>query len=210
MQTLEKSEGWFESNQLLIQLLKTKPENYKLELSKLIPKSKFILALFPSEDKKEMEQAIIELSEKRKYLLVFTTHEILSEWNKEARPLIMDAKDIAKSVGLLNIEGFIIDLNEDYRYKIENDFCEKIYEGLNWIPLYKNEDFKQEISNITSEYTDIDHIEVLDSNECSAKIVFYSSADVANQIIEISKKINGNSKIQSFAPQGLDFLVAQK
>lgn len=210
MQTLEKSEDRFESNQLLIQLLKTKPENYKLELSKLIPNSKFILALFTSEDKKEMEQAIIELSEKRKYLLVFTSHETLSKWNKEARPLIMDAKDIAKSVGLLNIEGFIIDLNEDYRYKIENDFCEKIYEDLNWFPLYKNEDFKQEISNITSEYTDIEHFEVLDSNECSAKIVFYSSADVANQIIEISKKINGNSKIQSFAPQGLDFLVSQK
>ncbi len=210
MQTLEVSEEIPESNSVLIQLLKIKPENYKIDLGKILPKSTLLLALFPSEDRKEMQQSIIELNNNRKYLLVFTSLEILNKWNKNARPLPMDAREIARNVGMSNIDGFIIDINEDYRYKIQNDFCEKIYKGLDWFPLYKNDEFKQELSKIMSEFKEIEDFEILDSDECSAKIVFYSSTDITTQIIELSKKINENSKIQSIAPQGLDLFVAPR
>jgi (p)ppGpp synthase/HD superfamily hydrolase len=166
------------------------------------------VALFQTQDKKEMQQAMITLKDEKTYLLTFSNTQSLQSWNKDARPLPLKALDIVKSIKLLEIDGFIIDINEDYRFKVESSLFDDIDNDVN--KTYLNENFRDEIQKMIENYPEIDSIDIQHSNVCSARIVFYSKQDIADLVIEISKKLQENEQIQSLAPRGLDLLVGKK
>jgi hypothetical protein len=58
-------------------------------------------------------------------------------------------------------------------------------------------------------YSEIESIDIDDSDNCSARIIFRSKTDIADLVIEISKKMQENEQIKALAPQGLDLLVAK-
>lgn len=208
MQTLDFSDDFRIKNQALISLIISKPEDLQAQFNKIFKDTSLLVALFQTQDKKEMQQAMITLKDEKTYLLTFSNTQSLQSWNKDARPLPLKALDIVKSIKLLEIDGFIIDINEDHRFKVESSLFDDIDNDVN--KTYLNENFRDEIQKMIENYPEIDSIDIQHSNVCSARIVFYSKQDIADLVIEISKKLQENEQIQSLAPRGLDLLVGKK
>lgn len=175
---------------------------------KSLVEATLLVALFPSEDKKEMTQAIITLNDEKTYLITFSNIKSFTSWNSESRPLPISAREIAESVKTLGLDGFIIDINENHRFKVELSLCQTLIDSES-IPTYLNEEFNNEIHKILENYSEIDSIDINDSDNCSAKIIFKSKTDITDLVIEISKKMLKNEQIKALAPQGLDILVAK-
>lgn len=208
MQTLDFSDDFSIKNQALISLIISKPEDLQAQFNKIFKDTSLLVALFQTQDKKEMQQAMITLKDNKTYLLTFSNNQSLQSWNKDARPLPLKALDIVKSIKLLEIDGFIIDINEDHRFKVESSLFVDTDNDVN--KTYLNENFRDEIQKMIENYPEIDSIDIQHSNVCSARIVFYSKQDIADLVIEISKKLQENEQIQSLAPRGLDLLVGKK
>lgn len=208
MQTLTFSDDFSIRNQNLILLLANR-SNVKIDqLNEALIDTKLLVALFPSQDKKEIQQAMITLKDDKTYLLTFSNTQSISTWNTDARPLPITVKEISENVMNLGIDGFIIDINEEHRFKVEADFCHT-YFNEEAKPAYLNQEFRTEIERIVANYPLIESILINSSKDCSAKIIFISKSDIANIVIEIGRKLRENERIKVLAPQGLDLLVAK-
>lgn len=208
MQTLTFSDDFSIRNQNLIFLLVNGSSVNKEELNETLIDSKLLVALFLSEDKKEMQQAMITLKDEKTYLLTFSNIQSISTWNSKARPLPISVKEISENVINLGIDGFIIDINEDHRFKVEADFCHTFFDEV-LKPTYLNQEFRTEIEKFVEDYPIIESIRINSSTDCSAKIIFISKSDIADIVIEIGQKLRENERIKALAPQGLDLLVAK-
>jgi hypothetical protein len=208
LQTLTFSDDFSIKNQNLVELLINKSASLENKVLKFLVESTLLIALFPSIDKKEMMQAMITLNDEKTYLITFSNTQSFISWNSEARPLPISAKEIAKTVRTLGIDGFIIDINENHRFKVELSVCQALIETES-IPTFLNEVFKSEVHKIVKNYSEIESIDIDDSDNCSARIIFRSKTDIADLVIEISKKMQENEQIKALAPQGLDLLVAK-
>lgn len=209
MQTLNFSDEFSLKNKNLIETLITKPKDLLGNKKDILIDSKLLVPLFKSKEQNEMQQAMITLKNDKTYLLVFSNTHSFSSWSTEARPLPLALQDICENIYSLGIDGFIIDINEEHRFKVDKVFCNSIHTQ-NFIPAYLNEDFKKEIQIIVSKYHEIESVDFYDSNSCSARVVFQSKFDIADLVIEISKKLLENEQIQLFAPQGIDLFVDNK
>jgi len=208
LQTLDFSDEFSIKNQYLINLLVAKPKDLMAQLKKILPDSTLLVALFPSENKKEMQQAMITLKDQKTYLLAFSNTQSIKSWNKSARPLPQTAKDISTNVSTLNLDGFIIDIGDEHRLKVESSVCNSMFIDKDEIMNHR-EQLRKTIHRIVSGYSEINSFEIQDSETCSARIIFYSNSDIANTVIEISKKFQESDEIHLFAPQGLDLLVGK-
>ena len=185
-------------------LNKSNESNY--DLIETISESKFLVALFMSQDKKEMQQAMIKLNNDKTYLLVFSTLSGLIDWNCEARPLPLSAQEVTENVNKLELNGFIIDINEEQRFKVDEHILIEL--NRKFFPLdYEREDLRKELLRIVADFPEIDSISIEDSKNCSARIIFHSKNDISDQVIEIGQKLRENQEILLLAPQGLDLLV---
>jgi len=208
LQTLSFTDEFNLKNQQLIHLLASKPVDLEEQLITVLTDKSLLVALFLIDGTKEMQQAMITLKDGKTFLLAFSNTQSFNSWSNEARPLPLTSTEIAKSVLSLNIDGFIIDINEEYRYKVESILCDAIYNDKS-APTYLNEDFRDAVKNIIKNYPEIDSIDFQDSKVCDARIVFYSRKDIADLVIEISEKFQKSEQIKLLAPQGLDLFVGK-
>ncbi len=144
MQTLSFTDEFNLKNQQLIHLLASKPVDLEEQLITVLTDKSLLVALFLIDGTKEMQQAMITLKDGKTYLLAFSNTQSFDSWSIEARPLPLTSTEIAKSVLSLNIDGFIIDINEEYRYKVESILCDAIYYDKS-APTHLNEDFRDAV-----------------------------------------------------------------
>lgn len=206
MSSLNFSDEFSKNNHKLVKLLLNKSNKSNIDLIETISESKFLVALFKSQDKKEMQQAMIKLKDNKTYLLAFSTLSGLVKWNSEARPLPLSAREVTENVNKLELNGFIIDINEEHRFKVDEHILIEL-NGKFFPSDYKSEELRKELLRIVADFPEIDSISIEDSINCSARIIFHSKNDISDQVIEISQKLRENQEILLLAPQGLDLLV---
>jgi len=206
LSSLNFSDEFSKNNHKLVKFLLKKSNESNIDLIETISESKFLVALFKSKDKKEMQQAMIKLKDNMTYLLAFSTLSGLVKWNSEARPLPLSAREVTENVNKLELNGFIIDINEEHRFKVDEHILIELNRKF-FPPDYKSEDLRKELLRIVADFPEIDSISIEDSINCSARIIFHSKNDISDQVIEISQKLRENQEILLLAPQGLDLLV---
>ena len=156
----------------------------------------------------QMKQLLFHSQDGRKGMPVFTSLDRLNKWQIDARPLPMSAVDLAKQVIEQQLDGLIIDIQDQHRITIVGN---NLFALANNMPLIINldEDLVVYINKCIEKYPELVVENIEFGIEFEVRIIVSGSGDLTRFITDLSSDLSEDEFVREKAPFGVDIYLKE-
>jgi hypothetical protein len=192
----------------LLALLQNKADGFeKLVLNRLM-NTRLIGAIVAKKDENvEMMQALFSSNDGRVAMPVFTSLDELTKWNKEARPLPLNANDFAQQTIEQELDAIIVDIASAHRFVIKGYMLSCLAKNQDWNYPHQDLEVIETIERICQRLEDVSKIEITKGVDCDLYVNIYGPSNLADEVINLGKEIAEQEIIRDRAPLGADLFL---
>ena len=192
----------------LLELLLQDRLHSKQKLFEKLSSSRLIAAIMPKKQEQvEMVQALFVSNDGRQAMPVFSCLDELKSWNREARPLPLNAIEFAQQTLTQGLDGLIIDIASDHKFVIDGYMLSCLANGKEWKYPHQDREVLDFIEGICLGLDGVKNVEIKQGQDCDLQVTIYGPNSIAQKVVEVSQEIAHAEIIRERAPQGADLFL---
>lgn len=209
MSTLDSKNDKGDADPVLLALLQNKADGFeKLVINRLM-NTRLIGAIVAKKDENvEMMQALFSSNDGRVAMPVFTSLDELTKWNKEARPLPLNANDFAQQTIEQELDAIIVDIASAHRFVIKGYMLSCLANKQDWNYPHQDLEVIETIKRICQRLENVKKIEITKGVDCDLYVNIYGPSNLADEVINLGKEIAEQEIIRERAPLGADLFLS--
>jgi len=156
----------------------------------------------------EMKQLLFHSQDGRKGMPVFTSLDRLNKWQIDARPLPMSAVDLAKQVIEQQLDGLIIDIQDQHRITIDGNNLFALANNL-LMRVHLDEELVLYINKCIEKYPELEVENIELGEEFEVRIIVSGPGDLTRLITDLSSDLSEDEFVREKAPFGVDIYLKE-
>jgi len=208
LSTLDSKNDKGDADPALLALLQSKADGFEKSIFNMLVNTRLIGAIVAKKDENvEMMQALFSSNDGRVAMPVFTSLDELTKWNKEARPLPLNANDFAQQTIEQELDAIIVDIASAHRFVIKGYMLSCLANKQDWDYPHQDLEVIETIKRICQRLENVSKIEITKGVDCDLYVNIYGPSKLADEVISLGKEIAGQEIIRERAPLGADLFL---
>ena len=208
MSTLDSKNDKGDADPALLALLQSKADGFEKSIFNMLVNTRLIGAIVAKKDENvEMMQALFSSNDGRVAMPVFTSLDELTKWNKEARPLPLNANDFAQQTIEQELDAIIVDIASAHRFVIKGYMLSCLANKQDWSYPHQDSEVIETIKRICQRLENVKKIEITKGVDCDLYVNIHGPSNLADEVISLGKEIAEQEIIRERAPLGADLFL---